>query len=67
MNWTTFDKALVAGVGTLLLILNNILPIVPPADVVYVNLAVGVLTPIAVFLKANKPPVPPAITSGTPK
>lgn len=58
MTWTTFDKAIVAALGVALLILNSLAGQavgMSPATQGYVNLGIAVLTPISVYLKANKP------------
>ncbi len=56
MTWTTFDKALVAGVGMALLVLNNLVGFNFSPNVHWgINLGIAVLTPMAVYLKANKP------------
>lgn len=56
MTWTTFDKALVAGVGAALLVLNNLVGFNFSPNVHWgINLGIAVLTPMAVYLKANKP------------
>jgi hypothetical protein len=58
MNFTTFDKALVAGLPLVLLVLQNLTAIVPSgAAGWWIGLAVAVLTPVLVYLKNNKPPV----------
>lgn len=57
MTWTTFDKAIVAAIGMALIILNSLAgqTVFSPEVQSYINLALAVLTPISVYLKANKP------------
>lgn len=57
MTLTSFDKALVAAIGMALIILNSLAgqAVFSPNVQGYINLALAVLTPVSVYLKANKP------------
>lgn len=57
MTWTSFDKALIAALGAGLIILNSLAgqTVFSPAIQGDITLALAVLTPISVYLKANKP------------
>lgn len=58
MTLTTFDKAIVAAIGMALIILNSLAGQsvgFSPAWQGYINLALAVLTPVSVYLKANAP------------
>lgn len=57
MTWTTFDKALIAGLGVALIILNSLAgqAIFSPEVQGYINLGLAVLTPVSVYLKKNAP------------
>lgn len=57
MTWTTFDKALIAGLGMALIILNSLAgqAVFSPAVQGDITLALAVLTPVSVYLKKNAP------------
>lgn len=57
MTLTSFDKALVAAIGMALIILNSLAgqAVFSPNVQGYINLGLAVLTPVSVYLKANKP------------
>jgi hypothetical protein len=57
MTWTSFDKAIVAALPLVLMVLGSLGAMGLSANAMYwVNLAVAVLTPVLVYLKKNAPP-----------
>lgn len=57
MNLTNFDKAIVSAAPLLVTVLSGLGVMGLPAGAMWwVNLAVALITPLAVYLKSNKPP-----------